>query len=353
MGSYRMEEFWETFCFLTEDSVLIPSACNSLLNVYDFDNKPGSLKHVVSLLLPEPLTRDGLRHIYLRSQPGPSESRYSSHPIGDCPPFIADPDEAIIILSLDYHYHLHGIPGAVDQGHNLPQVVAIPRRILTRAARLSRASDAKLLSHIEKFHGRTYSDGSPLDTTPCCEHEVLHKHACNHPLYKRSPHLHAEQWIEHTRWGLDAITPSMGCYAYGSRYLGMSSRISLPGAPASSIAVYDFNLHNERRGYEHFLEEDNIRPYPTSDDEFINEDEDWDYDEETGEKRWPVFPSKVVMSPNTVSVREVFKRPFTTRLPYRVTETEMVLPWDSAVLDGERIIGLEVSDALCFFGIRC
>ncbi|EJD00852.1 uncharacterized protein FOMMEDRAFT_157961 [Fomitiporia mediterranea MF3/22] len=349
MGTYHMEEFWETFCFLTPDSVLIPSAVNSLLNVYSFNNKPDSLKHEISLLLPEPLTRRSLRHVFVSSQP-PTLSSYFTHPTADNPPFIADMDEGILILQLDYRYHSHGIPGGVDDGLTSQQIVAIPRRVLTQFANLARGRTVWFESMIEDFHGRTnrmepcHSMDSLIPVKPVpshyCDHEQLYANASAHPQNKRFPHVHSEQWIHYTRWGIDSVSPDMGRYAYGSRYLGMSSRASLPNAPASSIALYDFNVRNDLRGLGHMLEEENVRPYPAADEEF-NEDEDWDYDEATGDRKWPVYPSRIVATANVVNIPEVFKASFSTALPYRVTETEMMLPWDAAMIDGERIVGLE------------
>ena len=346
MGTNGLEETWETFCFLSEDSVLIPSALNSILNVYYFDDKPSSLKHAISLLLPEPLTRNGLRHIYVCTQPDPSRVSYASHPTGDYPPFDANPDDGIIILQLDYRYYHHGVTCAEDEGANLPQVVAIPKWFILEVTRRAREADKKLRRQIEEFHCRAHVHDRKTKALLRCEHEFLYYHTRKHPLYKRTPHLHSEEWIGFTRWGLDTVPPSTGSYVYGSRYLGMSSRTNLPEAPASSVVIYDFNLRNEHRGLRHLLREENVRPYPDSDVDF-NEDADWDYDEE-GTRRWPVYPSQIVTTPSMVCIPEVFKRKFETRMPYRVTETEMVLPWDSAVLDGERIIGLEVSE-ISFF----
>ncbi|KAL5530434.1 hypothetical protein ACEPAF_6692 [Sanghuangporus sanghuang] len=349
MSSHANGETWQTFCFVTPDSVVIPSTYDSLLNIFHFDNTADSLKHDVSLLLPEPVVCNGLRHINLRGQPFATASTLASHPTGDIPSFTPDAEEAVIILSLDYQFLSPGRTRTTERAYNIQQVVAIPRRLLARYASLAREGNLELMALIERAHCREHTTvifevkATGGGSEALCEHERMHMNNRGHHRNKRFPHVHAGQWVHQTRWGVDSVTPSMGMYAYGSRYIAMSSRAFLPDAPASSIALYDFNLRNERRGYAHDLEEENIRPYPKPDEPF-NEDEDWDYDELTGNKRWPVCPSKIVTHPTTVFIPEVFKEPFTTALPYRVTETEMVLPWDSAILDGERIIGLDFED---------
>lgn len=336
MGSNTAQECWESFCFLTTESVLIPSLCSDTLNVFYFNDTPNSLKHVLSLLLPETVEYNKLRHIHVRSQPTPAALPAFAHHSGDIPPFSADPDEAIVILSMKYR-HLPEI-----YSYDSPEVAAIPRRVLNYFAYLARANSYHLTSVIEMFHRKMGKEAAWAGSIPVmipepyCTFEERHRHTSLNPLDKRTPHLHADQWVMHSRWGLDKITPLLDSFAYGSRYLSY-----FPGAIASSIAVYDFNILNERRG----LKYDKPRVWPCSgpgSDRFITKDQEWDYNECTGTMHWPVYPSRIVVKPTIVNIPNVFMRPFTTALPYRVTETELKFPWDSAMIDGERIIGLRV-----------
>ena len=154
MTSRGTGEIWQSFCFVTPDSVLISAARNDALNIFHVDNGTGSLRHSISLFLPETISCGGLRHISVQAQPFHAWPTFTSRASASMPTFIPDPEEAVIILSLDYRYHSNGMPGESSRDYNLTQVVAIPRRTLARYASLARTEDPDVIMRVEGYNGR-------------------------------------------------------------------------------------------------------------------------------------------------------------------------------------------------------
>lgn len=138
------------------------------------------------------------------------------------------------------------------------------------------------------------------------------------------------------------FTMSDSC-VHGSRYLSLASYHDMPDEDASAAILYDFNMRNVRRGVQ--LTEPNEHPHDISDWDLDDWLEQWgDYlDDEDDERHWPVAPQRVVTAPSQVAIPEVFTEPFECALPYRIVDSEHVFRWDSAMLDNERIVGVEVS----------
>lgn len=132
---------------------------------------------------------------------------------------------------------------------------------------------------------------------------------------------------------------------HGSRYLALASHRDIPEEHASAVVIYDFNVGILSRGFE--LTQSNETPDNLSEKEMEIWENQWgSYFGEEDKRHWPVHEQRLVAAPVTVEIPEVFKAPFVSALPYRVVESEHVFRWDSAILDGERIIGVEVSSNL-------
>lgn len=332
MSSLNTDELWESFCFISLDAVLIPSTADGYLNIFRFNERPNSLTHVFTFILPETIEKPGLRHMRVFSNPAPSLPRPSGckNPTGDVPPFVVDPDDGIVILQLDYyHPHRSYIKGvSVEDELNYPQVVAVRRRCFLKA--LETEVSEKCIPRIEHY-GRL------------CGHLKAHFDSLFDPQARRHPHVHPASWLKYTRWGLEPMPPFLWSYCtYGSRYLGMTSRLVHTQLGTSEFVVYDFNTRNERRGLN--LTRLNVRLPPNI---IVNKNNEKDILERAhkGEwpKLWPIIQSRIVSNKKLSGNPDVFIRAFETSLPYRITESEFTLRWDSALIDEERIIGVIVS----------
>ncbi|KAI5120331.1 hypothetical protein M0805_000391 [Coniferiporia weirii] len=315
MTSVGTGEAWDSFCFIAPDAILIPDSHIGQLNVFFFDDSPGSLHHGATFLLPAIVNVPGISYIGVCSNPPPSVPTCRID--ADASPFVADPDDAILILTIDYilmPYSVHN-----DNVSKQTHVVAIRRYFLVQSAR-------KAVEHAEQMgttapNGRTGGGAFPpsvLGSSYAGPGRGAHEVRRN----KRTPCLNSEQWVRNTRWGLATPSADYQRHVYGTRFVAMGRRE--PGSGRGiSFVVYDFNLRNARKGVS--FEEDN------------EEDEE-------GTPTWPVEASRIVTTSTTVNIPGIFKNPFITTLPYRITRTESVFDWNSVMIDDERIIGIRDDD---------
>ncbi|KAL5492505.1 hypothetical protein ACEPAI_3952 [Sanghuangporus weigelae] len=328
MNSFEVEEYWESFCFITLDSVLISSTFHGHLNLFRFSDNPDSLTHVYTFVLPEARRNPGLRHIDMCSEPSPSSP-------GQCtnlkeriePPFPVDPDDAIVVVRLDYFSPPPGKEEAPDEDEawTVRQSFAIPRRFFAQALHL------------------------PLpEPSPPPKCWSINDRFLNNPRSKRHPHCHSESWIHFSRWGIERAPPDfmLNCVC-GSRFLGMTSVLEYRELPFSDITLYDFNLRNERRGV--MMLEPNIRTSIEHVEKCNGTRLSQEIESEAQASRWPVRPSRIASDRKIVQNNILFNRRFITTLPYRLTQSEFTLDWDTAALDDERIIGIVMDDGVLKF----
>lgn len=317
MNSEDADELWESFCFIALDAILLPDTLKGTLNIFFFNASPNSMEHVVTLVLPQTRQQPGLAYVQVFSEPPPTFSMISSSPLVDTPPFTADPESTLVYIRLDYFF-----PSDVGfwDGNILRQLMIVSRQVLLTAGRNS-------IKTVQNW----------LETDPpAFLNDILKK-----PVTKRVPLHSAENgWIYNSQWGLDASCFDFPYFAHGMRtvdYPQATFTEELPGFRAAY--VYDFNMFNERRGITFY--EENVRPIPDVPDSEWNEDSEWDWDDDTGNMRWPVEESRIFDKAQIVDLPELFVKPFVAALPYRSTRTEEILEWDFAMIDGERIIGVD------------
>ncbi|TDL15987.1 hypothetical protein BD410DRAFT_795855 [Rickenella mellea] len=334
---------WDTVCFISHDTLLLPDTTGSVLNIYTFTDEPRSLFRAISLRLPHKSELATLVSITARSEPAPRSPhvrRRSSRPTTPWAyqrrPFTTDPDSAIVVLTLQYLME--------ENPFEAEETFVVHRSTFLELARRGVRSANSHATHVD---ART-----PLEWAawgPNC-----------------------------TRWGLGAPPPRWVCYTYGQRFVSMDpvpvrrmeDEDGQLSRPLIRITVYDFNMMNAKRDIpieDDSHEKSHIRsehpPYITS----RNPNADADLHQaitnirqlevESGEVGGRCISANdafgdYVSEVQNITTESVTSRPrilendIVSSLPYRVVTTHEVFDWDSVMIDDERIIGLkEMPDA--------
>lgn len=284
---------WDTFCFLSHDTVLVPDTAAGRLNVYTFTPAALSFRHRVSLGLPETRQDSPIVQITARTEP-PSRTPHSGRARDTQRAFSADPDAAIVVLTLDYV-----VPPADGED------------IVVAGFHINVAQPQMLVVHRTSFL------------------LLAQKHGTGRAEDGAVKLIDWDGWgAEYSRWGVGPCPPRWVCYVHGTRYVSMHDRPFGPHRPVA-ISVYDFNIKNAVRDL----------PHPSSVVAAAVPGDDADLEEEQAEH---VKKAYNVLTQSEIYLPRIFKKPIVTRLPYRVVETEEIFDWDSVMIDDERIIGLKV-----------
>lgn len=280
---------WDTFCFLSPDAVLIPDTAMGCLNVYTFTEDAFSFRHAVSLALPETQLACPVMQITVRTEPSPCTPDNGS----TCQ---ADPDAAIIVITLEYVVPQAAGEDVIAAGFFIdigqPQMLVVHRSTLLAFARGGWDGDGGIAA------------GRMAGIVAWDDWGVLK-----------------------SRWGVGPCPPRWVCYVHGTRYVSMCDRPSGAHSPVA-VSLYDFNVMNAARAIP--------PPNPDTSTELPK-----DGNSVEGLSGY-VKEAHNVWDPTVIFLPDIFKNPIITMLPYRIVETEKIFDWDSVMIDNERIIGLKV-----------
>lgn len=185
---------WDTFCFIATDAVLIPDTVGKILHIYKFTEKAFSLRRGLALELLSCVSP--FLQIEFCSEPPPRPHYLSDtgEKHGSCAGqrFVADPEAAIVVITVDYMYDNHGM-----------EIADTYTLVVHRSSLLDLA----------------------------VQHNDL-----NCPQQK----IPWDRWgPEATRWGVGTPPAPWGYYIYGQRYVAIKSE-----GEKYKLLLYDFNVLN-------------------------------------------------------------------------------------------------------------
>ncbi|KLO12172.1 hypothetical protein SCHPADRAFT_929415 [Schizopora paradoxa] len=321
---------WDSFCFLADDAILLPDTGLEELSIYLLTPEPNSIRHTISLQLPETKMKHAIHYMSVRCEPIARSPTSNYHiptsRISTQTSCQTDPHAAIVIVAMDYAVPTEGEALEIDDFVITlpdPQVFAIKRKKLLELAKGSKEQQS------------------------CAEASSSQEIASSIEV----PRLHSREWIRFTRWGLSPVPARWICFVQGSRYISMPHR---PSGSKKKMALkfYDFNIMEERKAEcmsQDFLPEVTAGAQAEGWIEDDDEDEEVEFiPNEVGKAtkistptKWPVKSVIILAEPLKINKPELFKESFVTSLSCRLIETEAVFDWDSVVIDEDHVIGLK------------
>ncbi len=356
---------WDSFCFLSDDAILLPDSGSGELSIYLLTPEPDSFKHMISLQLPETKRKHAIHYISVRCEPvvrsPTAHYRTPIVPTSRQIPFRTDPQAAIVIIALDYALPTEGEGLEID-GFLIslpePQVFAIKRKVLLDFAREANSRQRESYSYSEVVTNEASSSSEPSVVQTSTTDSTM-----DSAVDSAVPQLPSKDWIHFTRWGLSPVPARWICYVHGSRYVSMPDRPWGSGRKMA-LKIYDFNIMEERKAEcmgQDYLQEPLAGAQPEGWAEDDDEDEEVEFiPNEVGTAtkistptKWPVKSVVTLLGPCKVNKPELFKESFETSLPCRLIETEAVFDWDSVVIDEEHVVGLKVTNFILSFNCLC